>query len=198
MESIYSEGYLEVAIGPMFSGKTSWLLEIFSQHTFCDKNVTVINHSEDNRYHEDMLSTHDKKMIPCIKTHTFVKDDTNKEIFDKSLSSDVVLINEGQFFEGLYDFVMLLLENKKIVYVSGLDGDFNRNKFGELIDLIPMCDKVHKLRSLCGICKNGTRAIFSKRLIESKEQKVIGNDIYVPVCRKCYNSQDMPYTCKVV
>ena len=198
MESIYSEGYLEIAFGPMFSGKTSWLLEIFSQHTFCDKNVTVINHSEDNRYHEDMLSTHDKKMIPCIKTNTFVKDDNNKDIFDKSLSSDVVLINEGQFFEGLYDFVMLLLENKKIVYVSGLDGDFNRKKFGELIELIPMCDKVHKLRSLCGICKNGTRAIFSKRLIESTEQKVIGNDIYVPVCRKCYNTQDMPYMCKLV
>ena len=75
----------------------------------------------------------------------------------------------------------------------------NDKKFGSLLDLIPICDKVYKLRSLCAVCKNGTRAIFSKRLIDDDSQKVIGSDIYVPVCRKCY--QDTPSTltsCSIV
>ena len=79
-----------------------------------------------------------------------------------------------------------ILNKNKLVYICGLDGDFKRKKFGDLLDLIPICDKVYKLRSLCAICKNGTRAIFSKRLIDNDSQKVIGSDIYVPVCRKCY------------
>ena len=79
-----------------------------------------------------------------------------------------------------------MLLKKKLIYICGLDGDFRRQKFGELLDLIPLCDKVYKLRSLCAICRNGTRAIFSKRLIDDNSQKVIGSDIYQPVCRKCY------------
>jgi len=190
MENLYPSGYLEIAIGPMFSGKTSWLLELFNQHTFCSKNVMVINHTEDTRYHATMLSTHDKKMIPCIQSTTLLNNEQNKTLFDQAMKSDVVLINEGQFFEGLFDFVIMLLDHKKMIYICGLDGDFKRQKFGELIDLVPMCDKVYKLRSLCAVCKNGTRAIFSKRLVDGDEQKVIGNDIYAPVCRKCYQDNE--------
>jgi len=84
-----------------------------------------------------------------------------------------------------------MLNKNKLIYICGLDGDFKRNKFGNLLDLIPICDKVYKLRSLCANCKNGTRAIFTKRLIDNDSQKVIGSDIYVPVCRKCYQDPDV-------
>ena len=43
----------------------------------------------------------------------------------------VILINEGQFFEDLYKFTDYLVNNhNKKVYVCGLDGDFQRKKFG--------------------------------------------------------------------
>ena len=65
---INESGYLEIIIGPMFSGKTSKLLEIYKQCKFCNIPVSVINYSEDKRYHNEMLSTHDKIMIPCIQS----------------------------------------------------------------------------------------------------------------------------------
>jgi len=103
-------------------------------------------------------------------------------------TSEVVLINEGQFFPDLEEFVKILLKNNKKIYVCGLDGDFERKKFGQMLDLIPLCDKVTKLTSLCSICKNGTPGIFSKRITMEKVQTVVGSDNYIPVCRICYEN----------
>ena len=73
------------------------------------------------------------------------------------------------------------------VFIVGLDGDFNRNKFGEILDLIPYADTCTKIHSLCKICKDGTPGIFSKRINNCKDQTQIGaNDTYIPVCRQHY------------
>jgi len=82
-----------------------------------------------------------------------------------------------------------MLNNKKKVYVCGLDGDFERKKFGSILDLIPLCDKVTKLTSLCSLCKDGTLGIFSMRLTCDKEQTLVGSDNYIPVCRMCYEKK---------
>ena len=100
--------------------------------------------------------------------------------------AEVILINEGQFFTDLYEVVDDMLQKGKKIYVCGLDGDFKRNRFGQILDLIPLCDKVTKLTSLCSICKNGTPGIFSKRITTEKEQTIVGSDNYIPVCRMCY------------
>ena len=180
-----SAGYLELIIGPMFSGKTSKLLEIYKQCKFCNIGVSIINHSIDNRYHDTMVSSHDKIMAPCLQgttisdiwySHNLMRD------------SQVILINEGQFFEDLYDSVLDMLNHNKKVYICGLDGDFERKKFGQILDLIPYSDKVTKLSSLCSQCKNGTYGIFSMRITSEKQQTLVGTDNYIPVCRKCYHN----------
>ena len=57
----YANGYLEVILGPMFSGKTSKLLEIYKQYTFCNIPFLVVNHSDDVRYIEaNQMVTHDQ------------------------------------------------------------------------------------------------------------------------------------------
>jgi thymidine kinase len=81
-----------------------------------------------------------------------------------------------------------MLKEKKKVYIAGLDGDFERKRFGNLLDLVPLCDKVTKLTSLCSLCKDGTPGIFSYRLSQEKQQMLIGSDNYIPVCRHCYEN----------
>jgi thymidine kinase len=177
--------YLELIIGPMFSGKTSRLIEIYKQCKFCNIPTLVINHSIDTRYDQYLLSNHDKVMIPCIQT-TQLTTLTNNQELEKA---EVILINEGQFFDDLYDCTELWLKKNKKIYISGLDGDFERKKFGQIIDLIPLCDKVTKMTSLCSMCKNGTPGIFSKRITKEKEQMIVGSDNYLPVCRYCYENK---------
>jgi thymidine kinase len=181
-------GYLEIILGPMWSGKTSALLKIYRQYSFCKSRICVINYEADVRYSETMLSTHDKEMIPCILG--FSMEEIMKIHKDEIENSDVILINEGQFFRDIVPFTIKMVEEeRKKVYICGLDGDFKRDKIGNLLDLIPMCDKMTKLHALCSMCKDGTLAPFTLRSTCDTEQVLIGNDIYMPLCRSCYNAQ---------
>jgi thymidine kinase len=172
-------GYLELIFGPMFSGKTTRLIQHYKAYKFIEKKPVVINYSLDTRYSETALSSHDRVEIPCVFTSTL----------DKSMwiDADVILINEGQFFGDLVSMVMEMVEshNKK-VHICGLDGDFRRQRFGSLLDLIPYADKVEKLSAFCGMCRDGTPAIFSHRVSTEVNQIVIGSDNYIPLCRSCY------------
>jgi len=179
-------GFLKIILGPMFSGKTSALLDIYRLYSLCNIKCFVINHSEDTRYHETFMSSHDKIMIPCYSTDKIGTILSSKDILQES---QVFIINEGQFFKGLYKVVKSLVEtHKKWVYVCGLDGDFKRNKFGEILDLIPLADEIEKKKALCMGCKDGTKGIFTQRISQEKEQKIIGSTNYRAVCRKCFGS----------
>ena len=194
-------GFLEVIFGPMFSGKTTALLEIYKQCIFCNIPVSIINHTIDTRYHDTLVSTHDKVTAPCIQTSKLgdiwysderTTESKNEYVYNSHCllrNSDAILINEGQFFPDLYNVVVDMLKHKKKVYVGGLDGDFERKKFGQILDLIPICDNVRKITSLCSLCKDGTRGIFSMRLTSETEQTVVGSDNYIPVCRDCYDNK---------
>jgi thymidine kinase len=186
------KSYLEIILGPMFSGKTSALIEIYKQYTFCNIPVLVINHQEDIRYSNDAstMVTHDQKQITCIQSKDIQSVIENNHI-NFLQQQYAVLINEGQFFPDLYESVQTMLNTYNIhIYVAGLDGDFRQEKFGQMLDLIPLCDKVYKLHSLCVLCKNGTKAIFSHRTVTNcDDQKLVGaNDTYIPLCRNCIQS----------
>ena len=188
--------YLELFVGPMFSGKTTKLIDLYKKYSYCNIKVCVINHSLDTRYSQNQMSTHDGILVPCIfisdilsvYNYSEIEEPMNEIGINHLLlkESEVILINEGQFFEDLYEGVLEMLKDNKKVFISGLDGDFQKNKFGALLDLIPHCDKITKLHSLCGICKNGTPGIFSKRIVKEKSQTLVGVDNYIPVCRKCF------------
>lgn len=189
-------GYLEIILGPMFSGKTTHTIQIYKQNIYIGKKVFVINYVDDTRYSETMLSSHDDIHIPCeFHSHlspllnsgnTLLCTDMIRQS-NEMKQADVIIINEGQFFPDLFDVVLQLVEEwGKKVYVCGLDGDYQRRKFGNLLDLIPYSDKIVKLQSLCSQCRDGTSAIFTHRVSTESEQVVIGVDNYKPLCRDCY------------
>tara|TARA_E500000178_G_scaffold129113_1_gene128900 strand:- start:1517 stop:2047 length:531 start_codon:yes stop_codon:yes gene_type:complete len=167
---------LNLIIGPMFSGKTSELLRIAKRLQSIDLSVLLLNYSEDIRYSTTHMTTHDKDSLPCNYISHF--DNLNYDDYD------IICINEAQFFTKLVPFCKKALSEHKTLYVCGLDGDYKQEKFGEILDLIPLADSITKLHAYCKICKDGTPAHFTKRLVSNKFQKLIGTDQYIPVCRK--------------
>jgi thymidine kinase len=175
-------GSLHLFLGPMFSGKTTRLIQEYTKRKHIQENIIAINYAGDKRYDETQLSTHDKIMIPCIQCY-MLKDVMEVESI---CNSTTIFINEGQFFQDIYETVMDWVEKQgKCVYIFALDGDYNRCFFGDMYRLIPVSDTIEKLSGFCMRCKNGTPALFSHRISSEIQQISIGCD-YIPLCRKCY------------
>jgi len=195
-------------LGPMYAGKTSKLIEMFNLNK--DQHKVIIDFTEEGCY-EGILENHNKVQQPAVKTnklmdvHSIYKCTGNLalahdmiSVYDNDFSkhkelsiikdsienANSIYINEAQFFLDLYEFVLEQLNLKKHIYIYGLDGDFEQKKMGSILDLIPYCDSVCKLKSICNKCKSN--AIFSKRITESKEQYLPDENAYIPLCRNCF------------
>lgn len=175
---------LTLKIGCMFSGKTSEIIRIVNRLSVINKDILLINSSLDDRYVKNSICSHNKNKIDCISVNKL-----NDISTDKYLKCEYIIVDEAQFFEDLYDFVTVAVDiNQKHVIIVGLNGDSNRKNFGEIYKLYPLADKIDLLTALCSICKNGTKAIFSKKILEDDKQTDVGSsDKYIPVCRNCYN-----------
>ena len=187
---INDTGYLEIILGPMWSGKTTELVKLYNKFKYCNIDILTINYLHDTRYSDNSISTHDKINIPChmLQKLQDISDIKNDEVTDIFKDSKVILINEGQFFKDINEWVNISVNKyNKHVYICGLDGDYKRKSFDNFLELIPYSDKVKKYSAICSECKERP-AIFTHRINNNIEQELIGNDIYKPMCRKCYNT----------
>ena len=178
-------GTLEIIMGPMFSGKTELLIQKYNILN-PDKNnpntALAFNYYKDTRYGENCIASHNGLVIVSINIKTISEIFTDHKYFNKFSH---ILINEAQFFPDLKNSVIELVEKyNKHVIICGLDSDFKREKFGDIWDLIPYADIIQKLKGKCNFCNNDS--LFTHRLCNQQEQEIIGNNIYIPVCRKCY------------
>lgn len=177
---------IDIITGPMFSGKSTELLRRLSIFSELGLRVLYVNSIYDNR---TMISHN--KMISNKMVYDNIKIQNLQDI--SNLNYDVIGIDEGQFFDDLYVFCLKVCEklNKKVI-VAGLNSNYKREKFGQIIDLIPICNNICKLDSFCNLCKNRNvinKAVFTKRLVQNDDLILIGaNESYVSVCRECYNS----------
>ena len=186
---------LDIILGPMFSGKTTKLLEIMDALDREGIKYFAVKPQIDDRYVENnennYIISHNLKKKEC-KVSSNLKDvfqeiSTNRTINStRSNSIQYVIIEEGQFFQYLYNFCLLCLEKLKInVIVTGLDGDYQRKPMGEILDLVPIANTVTKLASKCSVCQQ--EAIFTHRIVNDSDQVLIGgSDKYIPLCRNHY------------
>ena len=141
-------GSINVIIGCMFSGKTTELIRNAKRYKSIGKKVLVLNYKMDTRYGDNQIISHDLINEPAYMITSFNDIFQNEQLKKLYYDSEFICINEGQFFKNLKDFCVNGANNdNKIIYVCGLDGDYKQEKFGDMIDLIPVCDSVKKLYS---------------------------------------------------
>ena len=180
---------IDIIIGPMYSGKSSELVRRLNIYVEMGLRVLYCNSVIDCRSSEN-LSSHNSTLT-LGEIHS-IKLDSIVGLLSLVNNYDVIGIDEAQFFKGLKEIVLELVEDSdKKVIISGLNGDSFRKPFGEVLELIPYCDEILKLHPFCKICcgrdKIFTKALFSKRIVDNQETIIIGGkDMFIPVCRKCY------------
>jgi thymidine kinase len=196
MRTVSREAYLEkgcgllhVITGPMFSGKTTELIRITRQYQSINKKIMVINYSRDTRYDsEGNISSHNREILK--KTLSLENlDSLLTTHYDLIQEVDVIIIDEIQFFRNSFDIIRELVENEnKVVVVSGLDGDYLQNPFGDICKLSAFCEYFLRLNAICQLSGNFSDAHFTRRLVSSDKTELIGStDSYIAVSRKVYN-----------
>lgn len=176
-------GYLSVLIGCMFAQKTTELLRRIRRYQSIGYRVLVINYIADTRYGTECIASHDRETEQAICVHRL-------HDVDALISGyQVVVIDEGQFFPDLFEYVTKWADTLPIhIVVAGLDGTSNRTPFGDMLRLIPHAEEVERLTAFCSVCCDGTVATYSQyKGVTSEDGIMIGGaEAYRPVCRKHY------------
>jgi len=183
--------FIVLIYGPMFSGKTTKLVELYNLYVknYGKNKCIAINYILDNRYGTNAIISHNKQSIDCYCTKN-IEEFITGETYNIILNAQYIFINEAQFFESIDKWVLFLHNNlKKTVILCGLDLDYKRDSFGTMMNLIPYASKIYPLYGICQNTKTGCRGAskYSHRIIDNDEQVYIGTHEYIPLCENCYN-----------
>jgi len=180
-------GRIEIILGCMFSGKSTELLRRISRYDAINNSILLINSTKDTRTGKS-IKTHNNDVKTALKLDNLMEL-FNKDNLESYNNAKVIGIDESQFFPDLLKFIEQSERDDKIIIIAGLDGDSNRKPFGQILSCIPLCDTIVKLKAMDMISKDGTPAIFTKRIDNSSEQIYIGaKNKYLAVSRKNYLS----------
>lgn len=139
----------------MFAGKSTELLRRVNRFEIAGKKTLSVKYSADNRYSKDAISTHDQQLKSAFACKKLT------DISDHDWSCfDVIGIDEGQFFEDLVSFSEKASNMGKIIVISALNSTFERKGWNQILELIPLCEKVKKLSAICKLCSSNANFTF--------------------------------------
>src|SRR6266704_5203550 len=174
-------GWIEVIVGPMFSGKSEELIRRLRRAEIARQRVQIFKPRIDERYGADEIVSHSGLGIPSQSVSGAL------EILDNvEARTEVVGIDEAQFLgEEMVSVSMKLADLGKRVIVAGLDTDFLGRPFEPMPRLLAVAEEVTKLLAICVRC--GNPAVHTQRLVESEELIVFGaSGMYEARCRRCF------------
>ena len=178
---------LKIYIGPMFSSKTSCLIqEIKRFHYIFNKDEILVLTSklDTQRNCYDEIKTHSLEFMKAVMIEKL----NEIYILPEFKKAKVIFIDESHFFKGLYSFLFNELKsNNKIYVIAGLSSDYNLKPIGEILECICLANEIIKCKAICIDCRKD--ADFTKLIKNNLNQKqiLVGNkNIYKAVCRECY------------
>ena len=187
---------IELFIGPMRSGKTSYMVGKFMR--FVDSPISekgvIISSALDNREKKDVISTHSSSSNNLSSDDGRYRSYLVKSLNEVHLNEDEIFVgvDECQFIDDIIpNCLKWIKENpKRIIMISGLDSDFNQTPFPNTVNIIPYARSVRKFTAICEKCKEMTNpAIFTVLKVggEEKESNILpGNEWYNTICLECY------------
>jgi thymidine kinase len=174
-------GWIEVIVGPMFSGKSEELIRRLKRAEIARQRVQIFKPVIDQRYAKTDIVSHSGLGLPSEVVSSAA------EVLEKvQPRTEVVGIDEGQFLgEGLVDTCVRMADAGKRVIVTGLDTDYLGRPFEPMPRLLAVAEEIVKLLAICVQC--GNPAVNTQRLVASEDLIVVGAaGMYEPRCRRCF------------
>ena len=181
-----AKGRLTVIAGPMFAGKTTKLLTLFS--VLSNLGYSILCFKSEARKVNGMGHTksHDERPLPVI----YISMDEPEKILHYVGRDGIqkVIIDAVHFFPKarFITVVKTLLARGIDVYVNGVIYDYRKQEFGATKTLMKIADDRLELYSICVRC--GGKAEHTERISGGMAQSVgtVGTKKaeYIPVCFK--------------
>ncbi|HTV59370.1 MAG TPA: thymidine kinase [Verrucomicrobiae bacterium] len=174
-------GWIEVVVGPMFSGKSEELIRRLRRAEIARQRVQIFKPEIDERYAKNGIVSHSGLEIRS----EMVK--TGEEILNSvAARTEVVGIDEAQFLgDSVVEACVKLADLGKRVIVAGLDTDFMGRPFEPMPRLLAVAEEITKLLAICMHC--GNPAVHTQRLVASEELIIVGGGgMYEARCRRCF------------
>jgi len=155
-------GWIEVIVGPMYSGKSEELIRRIRRAQIAKQKIQVFKPAIDDRYSVDEVVSHNGEKIEAQRIVN--SDDIYEYLND---DTEVVGIDEVQFIdEGVIDICRELADGGLRVIAAGLDMDFRGEPFGCAPSIMAIAEFVDKLTAVCVKC--GSPANRTQRLINGQ------------------------------
>lgn len=182
-------GRIEVAVGPMFSGKSEWLVSKLRIHQVAKDKILAIRHALDDRYHKEDITSHNESSFKASS----VKDlDELKKLIDQTPNLEVLGIDELQFFEPEIALELVDLQKKGVfIYTAGLDLDSQGKPWETTKEVMSYAQKIEKLVAVCSVCDqvNATRTQrLNKNTSDSPRVLIGGKESYTARCLLHYQN----------
>jgi thymidine kinase len=174
-------GWIEVIVGPMFSGKSEELIRRLRRAEIARQRVQIFKPQIDQRYAANGIVSHSGLDIAADNVRNAA------EVMERvAPRTEVVGIDEAQFLgEELLDVCTKLADSGKRVLVAGLDTDYLGRPFEPIPRLLAIAEEITKLLAICVRC--GNPAVHTQRLVASEELIVVGaGGMYEARCRRCF------------
>ncbi len=174
-------GWVEVIVGPMFSGKSEELIRRLRRAEIARQRVQIFKPIIDARYTKNEIVSHSGLGIRSDNVSTAA------EVLEQVLPrTEVVGIDEAQFLgEGIVEVCAKLADMGKRVIVAGLATDYLGRPFEPMPRLLAVAEEITKLLAICVRC--GNPAVHTQRLVASEDLIVVGaTGAYEARCRRCF------------
>lgn len=168
-------------IGPMFSGKSDKLIEIYNK-IYNKDNIICFKPVDDNRDLGVISSRNKQSQLKCYLINRFEDILFILKGLNTPFLGKIILIDEAQFIKGNVQYLNYLsIKLDYDIYISGLSLTSDLKPFGCMPEVLSISDNIVKLWAHCFYC--GRRADYTKCLIDKVKDVLVGNEEYIPVCK---------------
>lgn len=172
--------FLNVYVGPMFSGKTSRLLAELDRSKYQHRRVMLFKPRVDNRFSADEVVSHNG--LKCKATVVETGADIIAAIKDADENPSVVAVDEAFMIDGVAEVLIWLYRMGYTVLVSTLDMSSQGKPFAEVEKLLPWATHVEKCCAVCTVCGRDARYTHKKTVSSRDEIEVGGDEMYEARC----------------
>jgi len=202
------QGMLKVITGPMYSDKTTSLIEDYdnlceeyqNDKEKCENKICLVKPCLDAR-NPIISDRHNRQRAPNLRPNTLAEIVSH---IKKYQQYEYILIDEVQFLNFNQDFctanqleiqsscqqIIQLLKKGINFFIYGLDQNFKREPFLTTSLLMATSDQVVKLKAICNCCHEDN-ACHSQKISQNKKGSYDPTARYIALCRHCYDQNNL-------